>query len=229
MDDIRVLGEDHIPTLKLSHAATVETAADRAIVHVEVRVNIREQKSSLPKTTVVDNVRSVLAACPLLDGGGESIQQCFDHKDRSSTLWNFTLVAEPANDPQVRAELQEVISRLAGVEHCHITGPEWELSAPTRAEAETRAHTRAVRTAYDRAQHIAAELGYEVAGLAQLDAAHHQRDPHVLSESMEFAARGVKSRVPARVLEVGVRPPMLPVTGAIDAVFTLRRRAEPIR
>ena len=222
MDDVRVIQMGHVPTLKISDAATLEISADRAIVKVEVRVNIRDQKSALPRTTVVDNVRAVLDRITLLRSNGETLQQFMDYKDRQKTEWNLTFVAEPADDLAVQAELQDVISRLAGIEHCFVSGPIWKLSSQTQTRAEAQAQTLAIRNARHKAGVVAAELGYEVSGVAQVDIGCNAIAPERGFAATEFAAAPRKSRPPAPVLDVSTEPAMISVVEEVTVVFTLR-------
>lgn len=226
METIRIFPESHTPTLCVSDVAEITIPADRAILHIDLQVNIREQKSPLPLATEIDKVRSVLQDLRYLKSQGESIRKNADYKDKITTHWTSKYIVENAADPEVQAELQDVISRLAGIEYCLINGPNWVLSPHQETEMTVAAQTQALQHAKARAMKLAGEVGYDIDEVMQLDT-----DTNVFQDDMMCAEQAnsvqftsSRARKPARVLDIDVTPGIVTITGRVTVTFSMKKK-----
>ncbi|WJZ02884.1 SIMPL domain-containing protein [Corynebacterium freiburgense] len=225
MKELRVIPENHTPTIRVSNTAEVEVAADRAVLDIEVSVNIREQKSAFSKTTNVDKVRAVLGTIQHLRASGETIEKFANYKDKTKTEWKCSYIVEGLDEPQVQQELQEVLSRLVGIEGCCITGPQWQLSSKKQAEAHTAAQKMALENAMENANELAQLLDCRIDRVIQVDSSETAINAEMTAMPVAATFQEGKSRsLPGKALDINVAPACITTTGSITLILALTAR-----
>ena len=225
-NEIRIVPDEHIPTITVTDSVTVEALADKATVTVKVTSNNKDQKTTFTRRDIgVRKAQQVLAQATLLQRQGEHLAEYSDYKNRIDSTWRCTIVAVDVDNPEVQAQLRDVIARLANLENCVIDGPNWSLSADKQAELNATAQALAIKNAKAKAEMLVAELGGTISGVVQVDS----KPTQVTSTQTvrrgrgapEFASLG-KSSLPEPSLEISTEPDVVSVPGTVTVVFSAR-------
>ena len=219
-NEIRIVPDEHIPTITVTDSVTVEALADKATVTVKVTSNNKDQRTTFTRRDIgVRKAQQVLAQATLLQRQGEHLAEYSDYKNRIDSTWRCTIVAVDVDNPQLR----DVIARLANLENCVIDGPNWSLSADKQAELNATAQSLAIKNAKAKAEMLVAELGGTISGVVQVDS----KPTQVTSTQTfrrgrgtpEFASLG-KSSLPEPSLEISTEPDVVSVPGTVTVVFS---------
>jgi hypothetical protein len=173
----------------------------------------------------VRKAQQVLAQATLLQRQGEHLAEYSDYKNRIDSTWRCTIVAVDVDNPEVQAQLRDVIARLANLENCVIDGPNWSLSADKQAELNATAQALAIKNAKAKAEMLVAELGGTISGVVQVDSTPTQVTSAQTFRrgrgAPEFASLG-KSSLPEPSLEIRTEPDVVSVPGTVTVVFSAR-------
>ena len=221
-NEIRIVPDEHIPTITVTDSVTVEALADKATVTVKVTSNNKDQKTTFTRRDIgVRKAQQVLAQATLLQRQGEHLAEYSDYKNRIDSTWRCTIVAVDVDNPQLR----DVIARLANLENCVIDGPNWSLSADKQAELNATAQSLAIKNAKAKAEILVAELGGTISGVVQVDSTPTQVTSTQTFRrgrgTPEFASLG-KSSLPEPSLEISTEPDVVSVPGTVTVVFSAR-------
>ena len=219
-NEIRIVPDEHIPTITVTDSVTVEALADKATVTVKVTSNNKDQKTTFTRRDIgVRKAQQVLAQATLLQRQGEHLAEYSDYKNRIDSTWRCTIVAVDVDNPEVQAQLRDVIARLANLENCVIDGPNWSLSADATAQS------LAIKNAKAKAEILVAELGGTISGVVQVDSTPTQVTSTQTFRrgrgTPEFASLG-KSSLPEPSLEISTEPDVVSVPGTVTVVFSAR-------
>ena len=225
-NEIRIVPDEHIPTITVTDSVTVEALADKATVTVKVTSNNKDQRTTFTRRDIwVRKAQQVLAQATLLQRQGEHLAEYSDYKNRIDSTWRCTIVAVDVDNPEVQAQLRDVIARLANLENCVIDGPNWSLSADKQAELNATAQALAIKNAKAKAEMLVAELGGTISGVVQVDSTPTQVTSTQTFRrgrgAPEFASLG-KSSLPEPSLEISTEPDVVSVPGTVTVVFSAR-------
>ena len=225
-NEIRIVPDEHIPTITVTDSVTVEALADKATVTVKVTSNNKDQRTTFTRRDIgVRKAQQVLAQATLLQRQGEHLAEYSDYKNRIDSTWRCTIVAVDVDNLEVQAQLRDVIARLANLENCVIDGPNWSLSADKQAELNATAQALAIKNAKAKAEMLVAELGGTISGVVQVDSTPTQVTSTQTFRrgrgAPEFASLG-KSSLPEPSLEISTEPDVVSVPGTVTVVFSAR-------
>lgn len=209
------------PTITVTGEATVPVRTDRATLGVAVTVRDEDQQACLSRRReAVAVARRVLERAGLLRQDNEQVRESVAHDRSHQATWSVDLVLPDATVDTARDQLVEVISRLAGVSDCQVSGPSWSLNPATRQAAHGQALERATAQAREQAVTIARALGASLGDVASVRAISRVPDPvGGVQEVGRVALAAATEPLPERSLETAGEPATEDVSASVEAVF----------
>lgn len=209
------------PTITVTGEATVPVRTDRATLGVTVTVRDEDQQACLSRRReAVAVARRVLERAGLLRQDNEQVRESVAHDRSHQATWSVELVLPDATVDTAREQLVEVISRLAGVSDCQVSGPSWSLNPATRQAAHGQALERATAQAREQAETIARALGASLGDVASVRTYSRVPDPvGGVHEVGRVALAAATEPLPERTLETAGEPTTEDVSASVEAVF----------